>query len=221
MPKDASAPDPPRRCAALFAVAISALVVVGAAPPTQASTDGGGAPRSSPDGWPAPPPGTYHPPVVAVVIDPFRAPATPWGPGNRGLEYLTVVGSPVRAIGGGQVVFAGPVGGRLAVTVLHPDSRRSSYSDLASIEVRVGALVPRGAVVGRAGPTLHLGLREGDRYVDPAEFFEGRRRAVLVPHRVDVGAFRRVRVVPLELSVGPRSGRAVVTTMATPQNSAR
>lgn len=163
--------------AVLLVVFLTGVAVAGA------STDGGGLPRSTPGTWPAVPPGTYQPPVDGAVVDPFRAPSTPWGPGNRGLEYATAPGSPVRAIGAGQVVFAGQVGGRLAVTILHPDGRRSSYSDLASIQVRTGALVPRGAVIGRAGATLHLGMREGDRYVDPAPFLDGRRRAVLVPHR--------------------------------------
>ena len=35
---------------------------------------------------------TYQAPVAAVVSDPFRAPATPYGPGNRGLEYATSPG---------------------------------------------------------------------------------------------------------------------------------
>jgi len=172
-----------RGVAVPLALCCSLVVVLFTSPPLGASTDGGGG-RVRDDGvWPAARPGTYHPPVRAEVVDPFRAPSTPWGPGNRGLEYATVPGTAVRAIGAGQVVFAGQVGGRLAVTVLHPDGRRSSYSDLATIEVVTSALVPRGAQVGRAGPTLHLGVREGDRYVDPAQLFHERRRAVLVPHR--------------------------------------
>lgn len=158
------------------------LTAVVAASPVAAVGDTGAVEGAAPQArWDPVPHGTYRPPLQAPVIDPFRPPATPWGPGNRGLEYRTVPGQPVRSIGAGQVVFAGQVGGRLAVTVLHPDGRRSSYSDLASIDVEVGNVVPRGSSVGRAGSTFHLGLREGDRYIDPAAVLGLRRRAVLVP----------------------------------------
>jgi murein DD-endopeptidase MepM/ murein hydrolase activator NlpD len=120
-------------------------------------------------------------PVDRPVRDPFRLPAGQYGPGNRGLEYDTVTGDPVRAIGAGRVVFAGPVAGRLVLSVDHPDGRRSSLVGLASLRVAVGDLVARGTTVGAAASGLHLGLREGDRYVDPAPFLSSiRRRAVLV-----------------------------------------
>ena len=48
----------------------------------------------------------YRAPVDAPVTDPFRPPPEPWSPGNRGIEYATVPGTPVRAIGPGAVVFA-------------------------------------------------------------------------------------------------------------------
>lgn len=216
---DASHSGVPGRRAVPAALLISVLLVLCTPTSTGASVDVGGLPRSPADAWPVVPAGTYRPPVDAVVIDPFRAPATPWGPGNRGLEYATLLGSPVRAIGAGEVVFAGPVAGRLAVTVLHADGRRSSYSDLASVEVRFGDLLPRGAVVGHAGRTLHLGLREGDRYVDPAEFLD-RRRAVLVPHRplqrVSARPARPARVVRRS-EIGPMPS----STTARPPTSAR
>ncbi|CAN5639633.1 hypothetical protein BH10ACT3_BH10ACT3_11810 [soil metagenome] len=126
--------------------------------------------------------GTYSRPVERPVSDPFRMDAGRYGPGNRGLEYATVVGDPVRAFGGGVVVFAGAVAGRLAVTVQHPDGRRSSLTGLVSMSVVTGETVRRGQLLGRAGAQLHLGLREGERYVDPAPFLpRQRRRAVLVP----------------------------------------
>src|ERR687884_2023890 len=70
----------------------------------------------------------YRPPVDGPVIDPFRPPATPYGPGNRGIDYRTVPGELVRAAADGDVVFAGQVGGSLPVVVLHPDGIRTSYS---------------------------------------------------------------------------------------------
>ena len=121
----------------------------------------------------------YRPPVAAAVTDPFRAPSTPYGPGNRGLEYATRPGQPVGAIGPGTVVFAGAIARRRYVTVLHRDGLRSSYSYLASIEVVVGQVVAMGQRVGVAGERLHLGVRRGDRYLDPATLFRrGRPRLV-------------------------------------------
>src|SRR5258708_10037298 len=34
----------------------------------------------------------YTPPVDAPIGDPFRPPSTPYGPGNRGIEYATPAG---------------------------------------------------------------------------------------------------------------------------------
>jgi murein DD-endopeptidase MepM/ murein hydrolase activator NlpD len=113
----------------------------------------------------------YAPPVVAPVTDPFRPPPQPWLPGNRGIEYATTPGTPVRAAGRGRVSFAGPVAGALHVTVAHPDGIRTSYSFLATVTVRAGADVVRGQVVGTTGPRLHVGARRGDTYIDPASLW--------------------------------------------------
>ena len=48
------------------------------------------------------------------------------------------------------------------------DDLRSSYGYLQSAAVRVGRQVGAGEVLGRTGTQLHLGLRRGDRYLDPA-----------------------------------------------------
>jgi hypothetical protein len=145
---------------------------------------------AAPAGAAAGEPVAYAPPVDAPIVDPFREPDGPYGRGNRGIEYDTDPGAAVRAIGAGEVVFAGPVAGALHVTVLHPDGLRSSYSFLASISARRGARVAVGAVVGRAGDRLHLGVRRGDQYIDPALLFQGRVevRVRLVPQGVDDGA---------------------------------
>ena len=113
----------------------------------------------------------YRPPVDAPVVDGFRLPDGQYGPGNRGLEYATTPGTPVRAIGPGLVVWAGTVAGNLAVTVLHPDGLRSSYSYLAEALVKVGARVSTGTRIGTAGERLQLGVRVGGAYLDPATLF--------------------------------------------------
>lgn len=167
------------------AVAAVALVVAGlgpmptsraAATPAPSGVRGDGAPR-------------YRPPVDAPVADPFRPPAHDWEPGNRGLEYATIPGTVVRAVGPGRVEFAGPVAGARYVTVRHPDGLRSSYAYLDAISVTVGDPVAGGDPVGVAGTRFHVGIRRGRTYLDPA---------ALWGTRVGGG---RVRLIP-----GPGSG---------------
>ena len=125
-------------------------------------------------------PQPFIPPVVASVSDGFRPPPGPFAAGNRGIEYETAPGTAVGAIGPGRVVFAGPVGGSRHVTVLHREGLRSSYSHLASISVAVGEAVLSGQALGTATHRLHLGVRAGDAYLDPALLF-ARGRVHLVP----------------------------------------
>lgn len=139
---------------AVVAIAVGALAVA----PTAALAQDGRPERAV----------TYRAPVAAPVIDPFRPPATRFGPGNRGLEYGTTPGTPVVAAAEGRVTFAGQVGGDLHVTVQHADGLRTTYAFLAAIGVRAGTQVEAGAVVGRAGSRLLWTARLGDAYLDPA-----------------------------------------------------
>lgn len=109
----------------------------------------------------------WAPPVAAPVTDPFRLPPCRWCAGNRGIEYATTPGEPVRAVESGRVSFAGTVAGSRYVVVEHRDGRRATYGRLLVGHTDAGELVLRGQIVGRAGATFHFGLRDGDRYVDP------------------------------------------------------
>ena len=123
----------------------------------------------------------YQPPLRAVIVDRFRLPGGPYNAGNRGIEYRPEPGMAVGAIGAGEVVFAGPVAGSLYVTIRHRDGLRSSYSYLAGIVVAVGDTVRRGQPIGFAGERLHLGVRRGTTYLDPASLF-GRGEVRLIPN---------------------------------------
>jgi murein DD-endopeptidase MepM/ murein hydrolase activator NlpD len=126
-------------------------------------------------------PWPYVWPVDVPIVDDFRPPASPYGPGNRGLEFSTNPGTPVRAARAGTILFAGQVGGRLFVTLGHVDGVRTSYSFLASIFVRRGDWVLTGQYVGLSGPVLHVGARVGMAYVDPAILFGANTGARLIP----------------------------------------
>src|SRR5688572_11669487 len=113
----------------------------------------------------------YLPPVDAPVTDTFRPPTTPYGAGNRGVDYATTPGQPVSAAADGEVVFAGRIGTTTHVTVLHEDGIRTSYSFLATTNVRRGQQVAQGDPIGTTGDApLHFGARAGPSktaYVDP------------------------------------------------------
>lgn len=124
----------------------------------------------------------WAPPVDAPVVDPFREPACRWCPGNRGLEYGTTRGADVSAVAAGRVTFAGVVARVRYVVVEHADGRRVTYGNLAASALRKGDPVVRGSRIGSAAGPFHLGVREGDRYVDPAELIGTWRGVVrLVP----------------------------------------
>ncbi|MCU1345752.1 MAG: peptidase family protein [Acidimicrobiia bacterium] len=124
----------------------------------------------------------YVPPVAGPITDHYRPPSCTWCAGNRGIDFATAPGEPVRASERGVVTFAGQVGGQLFVVVSHPDGLRTTSAFLASVAVRVGQVVARGDVLGTASGTVHFGVRHGDRYLDPERLLDGQlERAVLVP----------------------------------------
>ncbi|MGH9280794.1 MAG: peptidoglycan DD-metalloendopeptidase family protein [Acidimicrobiales bacterium] len=137
---------------------------------------------------------SYQPPVDAPIVDPFRPPSHTGGAGNRGVDYATEPGAPVKAAADGEVTFAGSVGGRLHVVVLHADGVRTSYSFLESFAVHRGDRVRQGDVVGTSGYQLHFGARVGDDYIDPTTLFDaGPPKVHLVPD-----ALRRPGTEPAE-----------------------
>lgn len=124
----------------------------------------------------------WAPPVEAPITDPFRAPECRWCPGNRGLEYGTRRGALVRAVAAGRVTYAGVVAGVRYAVVEHADGRRVTYGGLDEMVVAAGDRVVRGARIGSAAGPFHLGVRDGDRYVDPEPFIGEWRGVVrLVP----------------------------------------
>jgi Peptidase family M23/Putative serine esterase (DUF676) len=161
-----------------------ALVVLVVIPAVALASPAAAAAHGEP-GWPV----TYVPPVDAAIADPFRPPAGPFGPGNRGVEYDTEPGDAVRASADGTVVFAGPVAGTRHVTLLHADGVRTSYSFLDRVDVVLGQRVHMGDQVGTAGEMLHFGARAGDAYFDPAALFAGGTVEVeLLPFEVPPGS---------------------------------
>jgi murein DD-endopeptidase MepM/ murein hydrolase activator NlpD len=149
------------RVRALLVASLVAVSSVAATPPVSAA-------------------GTWAWPVTGPVIRAFDPPDSPYGAGHRGIDIAAPAGSIVVAPADGRVAFAGPVGGRLFLTIDHSVGLESTYSWVASLEVRKGDLVQRGQPVARSGaghtgdllPNLHLGVKLDDVYVDPLDYLE-------------------------------------------------
>jgi hypothetical protein len=148
---------------------------------------------------------SYQAPVDAPVSDPFRPPANPWDPGNRGIEYDTPPDTVVEAAADGDVTFAGPVAGVLWVTLGHADGVRTTYGPLASVAVAQGQAVRQGQEIGTTAGRLLFTARQNGEYIDPAKMLAGGGiiRLLPVPPRVDFGG-----VFPNDPSVD-----AVATTL--------
>jgi murein DD-endopeptidase MepM/ murein hydrolase activator NlpD len=122
--------------------------------------------------------GDWSWPVVGPVIRAFDPPDTPFGSGHRGIDIAVSLGSPVRAADAGVVTFAGPVGGRLFLTIDHGAGLESRYSFLSALGARRGDVVSLGQVIARSGtghagdvvPNLHFGVLLDDVYVDPLDY---------------------------------------------------
>lgn len=111
----------------------------------------------------------------AEVVEPFRPPPVPWGPGHRGVDLAAPAGSQVLSAADGVVAFAGVVAGRPVVSVDHADGIRTTYEPVEAV-VGAGEVVSRGQVLGTLLPghradgveVLHWGARTGKRgYIDP------------------------------------------------------
>lgn len=125
-------------------------------------------------------------PAPAVVRG-FHPPATPWGPGHRGVDLRADPGQPVRTAAAGRVTFAGRIAGHGVVAVTHGRLRTTYLPVVPS--VRAGRHLRAGAVIGtlqdlpgHCGPVhcLHWGLRDDLRYLDPLSLLRFRVR--LLPY---------------------------------------
>jgi len=128
----------------------------------------------------------WQPPVDGLISDPFRAPPCPYCAGNRGIEYRVAPNSIVRAVASGTVSWAGSIAGTRYVVVRHVNGWRTTYGRLASMSLSSGDAVLAGSRIGETTSEFYFGLRQGDRYVDPAPYLghlRGRPRLVPIDGR--------------------------------------
>jgi murein DD-endopeptidase MepM/ murein hydrolase activator NlpD len=118
------------------------------------------------------------------VVRPFRPPPSPYAAGHRGVDLAGAPGQAVLAALPGTVGFAGSIGGKPVVTVVH-GGRRTTYEPVVA-SVAAGDVVTAGQVLGRLAVTdshcfpaacLHWGLIEGSGdgqvYLDPLSLVGG------------------------------------------------
>ncbi|GGI47272.1 murein DD-endopeptidase MepM/ murein hydrolase activator NlpD [Agromyces flavus] len=129
--------------------------------------------------WPVGPP--------IALVEPFRAPPTPYAAGHRGIDLAVAPGGSVRAPDDGVVSFAGPVAGRPVLSIDHGDGVVSSIEPVAA-SVTAGVAVAEGEPIGVVSSgghcdarCVHFGVRVHGEYVSPMLFLGGVPRAVLLP----------------------------------------
>lgn len=132
----------------------------------------GGASASLAAAAPAPGANRFVWPVAGAVVREFGA------QGSRGIEIAGQAGSPVKAVDGGRVVYAGDKLKQygLMVIVKHDDHFVTAYGNNRRLLVAEGASVQRGATIAEIGANregqavLQFEMREDGRPVDPLAY---------------------------------------------------
>jgi hypothetical protein len=147
----------------------------------------------------------------AAVARAFDLGSNPFEAGrHRGVDFAAPAGAVVRAPCAGGIAVAGRVGSSGRVVTVLCGRWRVSHMPLATIAVRAGQTVERGATLGtlaasRAHSGLHLGVRRsGARfgYVDPLRFLTRDRDPPLIGGRRPPP----IRTAPRPPRLGPAPG---------------
>ncbi|MEU3662007.1 M23 family metallopeptidase [Streptomyces sp. NPDC032940] len=202
-----------RRCAGLWTWVAMALPVAVTAPVPAAEPALPVIPAAVAGAGPVREPGPVVPAVARfwpvgsrpAVLRGWEPPATPYGPGHRGVDLAAPAGTAVRAVAAGTVSFAGRVAGRgvvsLELTGTGAPPLRTTYEPVRA-SVRAGDEVAAGEVLGTVEPAgshcaacLHWGVRRGDVYLNPL--------ALLPPWLLGSGPSRLLPVLGVPLPAGP------------------
>jgi murein DD-endopeptidase MepM/ murein hydrolase activator NlpD len=121
-------------------------------------------------------------PLIGPITQYFGQHLTKYGFHN-GIDIDGDTGDPVVAARSGRVVVAGyyDACGGIQVHIDHGNGLESWYRHLSRINVRIGARVSGGTLIGRVGATgcalgshLHFGVRRGTTFVDPLRYLPRR-----------------------------------------------
>lgn len=139
--------------------------------------------------------GLSVPPVRGEVVQRFVAPRCLRCAGHRGVTVATGPGEPVVAVRSGTITFAGPVAGRTYIVERVAPGVRVTYGWVRSVAPGIGEGVRVGAgdVLGTVGSRTYLGVRVGDRYVEPLSILGLWRPRLVGPGRSIVGSLAAPR----------------------------
>jgi len=125
-----------------------------------------------------PAPGGRFPwPVRGRVLAAYGS--MPGGGHNDGINIAAPLGTPVRAIDSGTVVYSGNEvkGYGNIVLIRHANGWISAYAHLDDVSVKQGEAITAGEIIAKVGnsggvaePQLHFELRRGQKPVNPTEF---------------------------------------------------
>ncbi|PAB59665.1 peptidoglycan DD-metalloendopeptidase family protein [Anaeromicrobium sediminis] len=101
-----------------------------------------------------------------------------WGKHHKGVDIGAAIGTPIKATGGGKVVYSGWKNGYGKIIILdHGNGFQSYYAHCNSLKAKVGEYVKKGEVIatvgktGRVtGPHLHFEVRKNGVAIDPLNY---------------------------------------------------
>ncbi|MFW5897409.1 MAG: peptidoglycan DD-metalloendopeptidase family protein [Halanaerobium sp.] len=101
-----------------------------------------------------------------------------WGRMHEGLDFAAPMGSPIRAVSSGRVVYSGwATGYGYVVIIQHQKGLRTLYAHNSKLLVREGESVGKGEVVARSGntgnstgPHLHFEVQVNGRPENPLDY---------------------------------------------------
>lgn len=132
--------------------------------------------------WPAGPPGSWSRPVANFRVSAPYGIRGNWSGGHHtGIDLAVPVGTPVRSVGAGTVVFSGSSGDYgQAITIRMSDGKYTLFAHLSKRSVKKGDRVQAGTLLGKSGntgrttgPHLHFEVRTKRGYgsdIDPVKY---------------------------------------------------
>lgn len=129
----------------------------------------------------------WNPPLEAPIrlVNQYRQPNSDYSAGHRGVDYLTELGQPVLAPADGTIWFAGRVGQRDLISIMHPGGHLSEVEPVCT-DLTKGEPVFQGQQIGEvcsasekylqhctSATCLHFSLRREGAYLSPLIFIGG------------------------------------------------
>ena len=101
-----------------------------------------------------------------------------WGRQHEGIDYAVNIGTKIRAIGAGKIVYSGWARGYgKTIIIEHQKGLRTLYAHNSKLLVHSGEWVRRGEVISKSGntgkstgPHLHLEVQVNGRPVNPLDY---------------------------------------------------